>query len=179
MKIKPHHCGRAAPFPDHSHDHQACVIEAMTEAEALCKNKGLRLTPLRRQVLELVWASHQPIGAYTILEQLDRDRGTTAPPTVYRSLDFLVANGLVHRIDSLNAFVGCNRPHNDHAAYFLICDGCGDVAELTDPSLAKALQKAANGAGFKPRTETVEVSGLCQCCQNSPLEHQNNATTST
>ena len=93
------------------HDHSRCVAEALAEAEALCAKQGTRLTTLRKRVLELVWASHKPLGAYDILGVLSEEDGRrAAPPTVYRALDFLLENGLVHRIASLNAFIGCVHP---------------------------------------------------------------------
>ena len=89
------------------HDHDACVDDAMARAEAICGAQGARLTPMRRRVLELVWNGHRPRGAYDILEDLASDGKKPAPLTVYRALDFLVEQGLVHRLESLNAFVGC------------------------------------------------------------------------
>lgn len=109
---------RPVAFAADGHDHMSCIAEALQRAVALCESRGTQLTELRRRVLELVWSSHEPIGAYRILEQLDRPlpgqmRGKArraAPPTVYRALDFLIEQGLVHRIESLNAFVGCDQP---------------------------------------------------------------------
>jgi Fur family zinc uptake transcriptional regulator len=99
------------PIASRPHDHSHCVHSALSEADTLCAQKGLRLTALRRRVLELVWQSHKPLGAYDILAVLsEQDGRRAAPPTVYRALDFLLENGLVHRISSLNAFVGCVHP---------------------------------------------------------------------
>ena len=141
------------------------VSAALAEAERLCEDKGLRLTPLRRRVLELVWSSRRPIGAYAILERMDK--GAAAPPTVYRSLDFLIEHGLVHRIDSLKAFVGCPKPENCHAAYFLICENCGAVAEVDNADLAEALAETAGKAGFKVKREIVEIWGMGPCCRTA------------
>ncbi len=103
----------------------------MSEADALCARQGLRLTALRRRVLELVWQSHKPLGAYDILAVLsEQDGRRAAPPTVYRALDFLLENGLVHRISSLNAFIGCNHPEHAHQGQFLICRECHAAIEL-------------------------------------------------
>ena len=101
-----------------------------TAAEKLCAAKGLRFTPLRRRVLELVWSGHKPVGAYALLDQLrDEDLGS-APPTVYRALDFLIEHGLIHRIERMNAFIGCSHPGEAHRGFFLICGECGNAEEL-------------------------------------------------
>ena len=94
-------------FARPGHDHRACVDEALDGAVELCRKRGARLTGTRQRILELVWAGHRPVGAYELLAALGRDGQPAAPPTVYRALDFLVDQGLVHRIESLNAFVGC------------------------------------------------------------------------
>ena len=99
-----------APFKPKNHDHEKCVAEAIAAAEARCARDGRSFTPLRRRVLELVWSSHGPVGAYELLDELRAERRGAAPPTVYRALDFLMGNGLIHRIESLNAYVGCGSP---------------------------------------------------------------------
>jgi Fur family zinc uptake transcriptional regulator len=152
-------------FPRSSHNHAHCVSAALAAAVALCEREGQRLTPLRQRVLELVWSSHQPIGAYAILDQLMGDGRSAAPPTVYRALDFLVERGLVHRIESLNAFVGCPEPGADHAVQFLICRKCGTAAELDDRRVADAIGKSAAERGFALEGRIIELSGLCAHCQ--------------
>jgi Fur family zinc uptake transcriptional regulator len=155
-------------FAASGHDHGACVADALLRAQALCEGRGARLTELRRRVLELVWSSHEPVGAYRLLEQLDRDAGgqarRAAPPTVYRALDFLIEQGLVHRIESLNAFVGCDQPLARHAGQFLICARCGVAVELNDPGVAHALATCADRLGFQVERPTVEVKGICPNC---------------
>lgn len=151
------------PLPDH--DHQSCRVDATARASALCKERGARLTPLRRSVLEFVWDGHKPIGAYEILERLRGERGAVAPPTVYRALEFLLAHGLVHRIESLNAYVGCPHPDGDHGGQFLICSGCGAAAELNDAAIDGAIQTSAEDLGFTVGRRTIEVEGLCADCQ--------------
>ena len=152
-------------FASKSHDHAACVAAALVRAEALCQSRGLRLTELRRAVLELVWGSHRPVGAYAVLEELGKRRGRAAPPTVYRTLDFLLANGLVHRIESLNAFVGCAAgPGEPHDSSFLICTDCGRAAELDDPRIAAAISETLEELGFRARRQTIEVAGCCADC---------------
>lgn len=152
------------PFVPEAHDHGRCVATALEQAAQLCAARGVKLTELRRRVLELVWESHAPIGAYQILERLARERGRVAPPTVYRALEFLAREGLVHRIDRLNAYIGCPSPARPHQAYFLICTACGDAAELHDPELAATLARCVARARFQLDTATVELAGLCARC---------------
>ncbi len=154
-----------SPFPHQCHDHSRCREEALTQADEYCRRRGLRLTALRRRVLELVWASHQPVGAYSLLEQLVDEGRKAAPPTVYRSLDFLLQHGLIHRIASLNAFVGCSHPGRTHEAQFFICDRCGQAAELDDTRIESAIARDAKRLGFSIARQTIEVSGTCARCQ--------------
>lgn len=152
-------------FPAPHHDHSACVSGALAAAEAACGDRGVRLTPLRRRVLELVWGGHGPVGAYALLDALRHEGQNAAPPTVYRALDFLIEQGLVHRIERLNAFVGCRRPGRAHAGQFLICTRCGTAAELDDGSIAAAVEAAAGRLGFAVSRLTVEAEGLCAHCR--------------
>ena len=99
----------------------------MAAAERLCSERGLRFTPLRRRVLELVWSSHKPVGAYALLDALRNEALGSAPPTVYRALDFLIEQGFIHRIERMNAFVGCSHPGEAHRGFFLICGACGNA----------------------------------------------------
>lgn len=155
-----------APLASRPHDHSHCVSHALAEAEAICARQGLRLTALRKRVLELVWASHKPLGAYDILGVLsDEDGRRAAPPTVYRALDFLLGNGLVHRIASLNAFVGCSHPEHAHQGQFLICRSCNAAIELEQATISDAIISSAAGVGFAVESQTVEVVGLCAGCQ--------------
>ena len=161
------HAARAAdPFPVASHDHASCMRDALVQAEAVCAQRGLRLTELRRRVLETVWESHAPVGAYEIMERLADERGRVAPPTVYRTLEFLSREGLVHRIDSLNAFVGCRAPGAMHQAFFLICRSCRNAVEIHDPAVETALGRVATGSGFALERATVELAGICARCRD-------------
>lgn len=154
-----------APFAGRGHDHQRCIDAAMTWAERICRRRGARLTDLRRRVLVLVWGSHEPVGAYDVLDRLREDRQRAAPPTVYRALDFLLEHGLVHRIESLNAYVGCSNPEGSHVGQFLICDQCGTAAEIDDRGLASAVARTAGRVGFQVQRQTIEVRGLCPRCR--------------
>ena len=157
------------PLANRPHDHSHCVHSALAEADAICARQGLRLTALRRRVLELVWQSHKPLGAYDILGVLsEQDGRRAAPPTVYRALDFLLENGLVHRIASLNAFMGCNRPEHAHQGQFLICRECHVAIELEHPAVSSAIVEAATEVGFTVEAQTVEIVGLCATCRSAP-----------
>ncbi len=146
--------------------------QAVARAEALCAARGVRLTALRRDVLGLVLDADTPTGAYEILDRLRQSRGGAAPPSVYRALDFLCAQGLVHRVARLAAFVGCvadAAPHaHAHAEQFLICRGCGQTIELADPALTAALTAAARRHGFAITAITIEAEGRCAACAGRP-----------
>lgn len=148
-----------------THDHSVCIRTAMASAEQICATSGARLTPLRKRVLELVWASHRPLGAYDLLDQLAREGHKPAPPTIYRALEFLLEHHLVHRLASLNAFLGCSHPGHHHAGYFLICHGCGNAEEISDSQgLEKAIAAVTATAGFTMQHGTLEIGGLCRQC---------------
>jgi Fur family zinc uptake transcriptional regulator len=159
--------GRRAAFLPQRHDHAYCVADALTTAARVCGERGSRLTPIRRRVLELVWSGHRPVGAYDILAALQGDGRSAAPPTVYRALEFLMEHGLVHRIESLNAFVGCADPGKTHTGQFFICENCRSAAEVTDDKLADALAGCAKRLGFAVKSQTVEFRGLCPACAGS------------
>ncbi len=155
----------AGPAFTPRHDHDRCVSRALETAAEVCRRQGARLTPQRRRVLELVWASHRPVGAYTLLEELRAEGINAAPPTVYRALDFLLEHGLIHRLESLNAFVGCTHPGKPHAGQFLVCRGCQEVAELDERRITRAVEASAADLGFSAEHHTVEISGLCDHCR--------------
>lgn len=149
----------------HKHDHSACVAGALRSAEEICTSRGLRLTAMRRQVLELVWSSHKPVGAYELLDALASNGKRSAPPTVYRALDFLRDAGLVHRLDSLNAFVGCADPGSPHNGQFLICRSCKQVTEIDAGTISDAVESTALACGFVAERQTLEVQGICSECR--------------
>jgi len=155
---------QAAAFDRHEHDHRGCVAAALAAAERRCDAAGVRLTDTRRRVLELIWDAGRPVGAYDLLDLLAGDRGRVAPPTVYRALDFLMEHGLIHRIESRNAFVGCTRPEERHSGHFLLCRRCGATAELDGARIDAALGEAAAALGFRIEHRTVELAGLCPVC---------------
>jgi Fur family zinc uptake transcriptional regulator len=138
-------------------------------ATSICDSRGVRLTDLRRQVLGLILDRDSPTGAYDLLDQLRATRDSAAPPTVYRALEFLLEQGLIHKVERLSAFVGCIAPvdhdnDHDHAAQFFICRTCGKVTELEDYELAHALEHAAKRLGFTLGKATIEAEGQCATC---------------
>lgn len=147
-----------------AHDHAVCIDHALETATAVCARRGLNLTPVRRRILEIVWRAHEPIGAYDILAELAKERDKAAPPTVYRALEFLIAAGLVHRIDSLNAFIGCHEPQQAHVAQFLVCRQCHRVAEVDDPAIQRMLVEQSRAVGFQIEPTSLEIKGLCSDC---------------
>ncbi|MEL6887630.1 MAG: transcriptional repressor [Pseudomonadota bacterium] len=146
------------------HDHAACVDQALSAAEARCTREGLRLTPVRRTVLELLLQEHRALGAYAILDLL-RDAGFgSQPPVAYRALDFLSEHGFVHKIERLNAFVACAHPGQSHSPAFMICRLCDTVAEAQSAPAKGALGDAARAAGFHIEKTVVEAEGVCPAC---------------
>lgn len=146
------------------HDHDNCVAQSLEAAEKRCRDENLRLTPVRRKVLELLLREHRALGAYAILDML-RDAGFgSQPPVAYRALDFLVENGFVHKIERLNAFVACAHPGESHSPAFMICRVCDAVAEAQSLPAKGALGAAARAAGFQIERTVVEAEGVCPAC---------------
>ena len=146
-------------------DHEVCIEKAMREAESICQEKGLRFTDLRREVLRLIWLSHVPAKAYDILENLKGKEWSAKPPTVYRALDFLVETGLVHKLDSINAYIGRSHPRDHNGCYFLICTDCNEAKECCSSELSDAIELAWNKNSFRPKNITLEVFGQCSACR--------------
>jgi Fur family transcriptional regulator, zinc uptake regulator len=155
------------------HDHDNCQQHVLDTAAHLCQQRQSRFTPLREQVLRLICQSHKPLGAYDLLEQLQQLEGhRVAPPTIYRALEFLLEQGFIHRISSLNAFIACFHPEQSHYAYFLICRACGNAVEFASDSFAKELQDITAQAQFNLTASTVELFGYCPHCQaKTEAEH--------
>ena len=146
-------------FPAPDHDHGRCTADALQHAERVCERRAQKFTPIRRHVLEALLSSHRPLGAYEVIDELAKSMPRPAPITVYRALDFLMENGLVHRIESRNAFLACAHDHDAAAMVaFLICERCVPVAQ--------GLNAAARATGFAPKMSVVEITGICAHCQN-------------
>ncbi|MEL6585472.1 MAG: transcriptional repressor [Pseudomonadota bacterium] len=153
-----------APVGFDLHDHSICVADAVATAEARCAAEGLRLTPVRRKVLEVLLQEHRAMGAYAILDILRRAGFGSQPPVAYRALDFLAEHGFVHKIERLNAFVACTHPGEEHSPAFMICRLCDAVAEAHSAPSKGALGAAARAAGFQIERTVVEAEGLCPAC---------------
>jgi Fur family transcriptional regulator, zinc uptake regulator len=152
----------------------------LDRADEVCRRRGVRLTELRRDVLGLVLDTAAPAGAYDLLDRLRRTHPGAAPPTVYRALDFLLEQGLIHRVERLSAFVGCvagctadpHDPEHTHAAQFLICRACGRVIEMQSDDLSAVLARVANKVGFSVGSATIEAEGLCSGCGSRATERE-------
>ena len=150
------------------HDHDRCTADALAHAETLCAARAQRLTPLRRQVLEVLLESHKPLGAYEIIDRAAATGSRPAPITIYRALDFLREQGLAHRIESRNAFIACGQNHNSgDPVVFLICEKCGAVGEAASAAVADTIKTASRAAGFTPKTPVIEISGTCAHCKSA------------
>ena len=163
MTVHAHACIDPA---HHVHD-AAGFVHAVERA---CRERGLRLTPIRARVLGLIADAGRPLKAYDLLDQVREGEGpgAAAPPTVYRALDFLLANGFIHKLQSVNAFVACHHPNTaQHSVPFLICDRCHNAVELEDVHVVAALDARARALGFEPQAQTLEVHGLCAACSST------------
>lgn len=148
------------------HDHIDCISDAISVAEKRCTDRSLRLTSVRRQVLEILLQKHVAMGAYNILEHLRQAGFKAQPPVAYRALDFLVTNGFVHKVERLNAFIACSYPGELHSPAFMICRQCDVVAETRSSPAKGTLGAAARSAGFRIEQTVVEAEGLCPSCQD-------------
>jgi len=140
--------------------------EALKKAEALCEVNGLKLTKLRKQVLKLIWRKSGYVKAYDLLDELKKIDPSAKPPTIYRTLDFLIENGLIHKLQSLNAFIGCHHPHEHDECYFLICDSCQKIEECCSKKINNVVALTSKNNNFIPNKVTFEIAGTCQNCLN-------------
>lgn len=156
------------PLGFEAHDHALCVSSALDSAEETCREAGLRFTPVRRKVLELLLREHKALGAYAILDML-RDAGFgSQPPVAYRALDFLTEHGFAHKIQRLNAFVACSHPGKAHVPAFMICRVCASVAEARSALSSSALDDVARASGFHIERTVLEAEGVCPSCADAP-----------
>lgn len=147
-----------------THDHGDCIARGLAQAESACAAQGLRLTPARRRVLEILLEEHRAMGAYEILDRLRAEGRGAQPPVAYRALEFLTTHGFAHRIERLNAFVACTHTQDRHAPAFLICRACDRVTEAEVAPTAGELGRAAQAAGFTIERTVREAVGLCPAC---------------
>jgi len=146
------------------HNHQLCMTETLLSAEKICMDKGVRLTAIRRRILELICLSHKAIGAYELLDLFREDDLKAKPVTIYRALDFLMEVGLVHKVESLNAFIGCLQAEKKHQTVILICDDCKNAYELEADSVYKTIFSMSKKVQFTPGLLNIELHGLCFSC---------------
>ncbi len=152
-------------FPKHSHNHAPCMASALARAQAAFTSRQLRLTDLRRMVFEEIAASHSAVGAYDVLDRLAQKGTRLAPISVYRALEALLEAGIVHRLESHNAYFACHAAHVDGSAQVVLnCTRCGSVAEVGGEKVIAAIETAAAKVDFRATTSIVEVSGLCGHC---------------
>lgn len=154
-------------FPAHDHNHGSCEADLLDRASHMFEAKGMKLTELRRRVLEEIAGSHQALGAYDILERLSAKGPRLAPISVYRAIEALHGAGLVHRLESRNAFFACHA-HHDPARdqVFLACERCGQVAEIAGEQVFSAMHALVEKAAFQVRRTVTEITGTCQACQD-------------
>jgi Fur family transcriptional regulator, zinc uptake regulator len=150
--------------PFASHDHAGCIVRTVRAVEAICAERRLRLTALRRRALEILLEEHKAIGAYDMLARMAAEGLGAHPPIAYRALDFLVENGFAHRIERLNAFVACPTPATRHRPAFMVCRLCRTVAEAEATGAEGALGPSAEEVGFRIERTVVEAEGVCPAC---------------
>jgi Fur family zinc uptake transcriptional regulator len=149
-------------FP--SHDHHGCRQAAVRTAELLCQQRGVRFTEIRKQILELIWESHRAVKAYDLLDKVKLKSSSAKPTTVYRALDFLLEQGLIHKVESLNAYIGCSHADRKHEQLLLTCTQCHEVEERTGEHVMDAITRELRQAGFVHQYKAVEIHGLCAKC---------------
>jgi Fur family transcriptional regulator, zinc uptake regulator len=147
------------------------VSARLDVAETLCAERGRRLTPIRRKVLELLLRHGRSLKAYELLEEMRGVHPGAAPPTVYRALDFLVEEGLIHRLDAVNAWSACHDAEGAPHDLLVVCTCCGKVAEISDPALSHQLAERVKKTGYVLATHETELRALCPQCQQEPHEH--------
>lgn len=156
----------AADHADHHHHHKASSLdEELALADSYCQRRGERLTPIRRKVLSLLVESGRATKAYTLLDEMRKVHPGSAPPTVYRALDFLLSVGLVHRVESINAFAACHDLTHCHHGMLLVCQRCGAVSELHEPEVERVLLDKIKSSGYRLATDAAELKGICPDCQ--------------
>jgi Fur family transcriptional regulator, zinc uptake regulator len=149
---------------DYNHNHERCVQDALAKAAQLCRQRTVQLTPIRQQILALIWADHKAVKAYDLLDLIKPLQSGAKPATVYRALDFLIEQGLIHRVESLNAFIGCTCPDHQHEQLLLICTHCNEVEERSAPKVMQSLTAEVKQADFIAKNKAIEIHGICNKC---------------
>ena len=145
-------------------DHRDYIDKPMEIAEQTCSEKQLKFTNLRRKILHMIWEGHGPKKGYDLLSELQLTNQSAEPPTVYRTLEFLIESGFVHKVSSLNAFVSCSQPLKPQDCYFLVCDNCNDISEFCDPAISYAIKTITERNQFTVKNTTLEIAGRCDSC---------------
>jgi Fur family zinc uptake transcriptional regulator len=159
-------------MPTAASDVDARVKASLDRASAIFEEKNMRFTDLRRKVFEEIASTTASVGAYEILDRLARKGTRLAPISIYRALDALLEAGVVHRLESKNAYFASrtlNEPRTGRRPMFLACEQCGQVVETDGEDIFAAIDQAAHGIGFEPRVKFVEVSGTCQQCAKTKI----------
>ena len=164
------HKKRKPPIGFTPHNHSTCISDVVAAAEAYCRQAGLRFTPIRRQVLEILLEEHRAIGAYSILDRLRKNGFSSQPPIAYRALDFLMTHDLAHKVEKLNAFIACTRPSQKHMPGFMICRVCSSVAETYLKTAGAALGDIAQEAEFRIEHSVIESEGVCSSCSQAAIK---------
>jgi Fur family zinc uptake transcriptional regulator len=155
------------------HDHTCCIENALSRAKKLCLKKGTRLTPLRTKVLTEIWHDHSPVKAYELLHRINQEtsppHSSIKPQSLYRSLEFLIEMGLIHKISSLNSYIGCLMPDQWHTGCFMICHTCAKVVPFYNPVLQTALTHSVEKHHFSIASSTVEITGQCLSCREREI----------
>lgn len=142
------------------------LAKAVERASQAFTEKNLRFTKLRQDVFQEIASTYTSIGAYDILARLAEKGTRLAPISVYRAIDALIEAGVIHRLESKNAYFACRRL--DHATgrrpIFLACERCNAVQEVDSEGIFDTIDRVSRAANFQPRVKFVEVSGLCRSC---------------
>ena len=159
---------KAVAFPGRDHDHGVCVQDALGRARTRCLELGIKWTALREQVFRHVARSHKPVSAYDLIESLAKEGKRLAPVSVYRILEVFQSAGLVHRLESRNAFFACMTEHASASQTItLLCEGCERVVEADAPDAFRAIGLATRTSSFRAQNVVIEVSGMCMDCQET------------
>lgn len=153
-------------FGCHLAQHQECIDNALSKAERICQEKSVQFTKIRRRVLELIWQGHKPCKAYDLLKELQKEDSSAKPPTVYRALDFLLEHGLIHRVNRLNAYIGCTNPEQTDPYFLLVCLSCDNVKETSHQDYQKFSDAMMANNQFQCESKTFEIEGICQNCRD-------------
>ncbi len=160
-----------AIFPSHAHNHARCLERALERAHTVCAARGVRLTELRERVFREFASSHRALGAYDIIDRLAREGRRIAPISVYRIIEVLEAAGLIHRLESRNAYFACLSEHEgETSSLILLCESCGRVAEAEASAAWNAINGITQACNFQIADSVLELKGRCDACTQTTGE---------